>query len=241
MKSLILMCVGVTFLAGLLSIFVFHIPVALVATVALGAVCLAWLVLMVTLPWNLYFEARHVLTEMARCRERGINIPEAREQETTRMQRRALRVSVGLHVLSAGGMAAVALISNVEWAWWFSGFYLLSSVFRPGVEYHRYLRARLSTILQEVNYPRNDVMALVMDVERLKQRADEHEREYRELFTHVQALEQQTTQRDNENERKVVAVSRKFEETVDRLTDNQEIISGIKAFLRLVTEPRAPQ
>jgi hypothetical protein len=33
-------------------------------------------------------------------------------------------------------------------------------------------------------------------------------------------------------------VARKFEETIDRLTDNQEIISGIKAFLRLVQPAR---
>jgi hypothetical protein len=32
-------------------------------------------------------------------------------------------------------------------------------------------------------------------------------------------------------------VSRRIEETIDRLTDNQEIISGLKALLRLVQRP----
>ena len=42
---------------------------------------------------------------------------------------------------------------------------------------------------------------------------------------------------DQENGRKLDAVARKFEETIDRLTDNQEIIAGIKAFLRLIQAP----
>jgi hypothetical protein len=43
--------------------------------------------------------------------------------------------------------------------------------------------------------------------------------------------------RSEESQRQLDAVARRFEETIDRLTDNQEIISGIKAFLRLVQRP----
>ena len=36
---------------------------------------------------------------------------------------------------------------------------------------------------------------------------------------------------------KIAALARKFEESLDRLTDNRELISGIKAFLRMVRDP----
>jgi hypothetical protein len=35
----------------------------------------------------------------------------------------------------------------------------------------------------------------------------------------------------------LAALARKFEESLDRLTDNRELISGIKAFLRMVRDP----
>jgi hypothetical protein len=46
----------------------------------------------------------------------------------------------------------------------------------------------------------------------------------------------QGQQRAAELERRLSAVARRFEETIDRLTDNQQIISGIKAFLRLIQQ-----
>ncbi|WP_171064386.1 hypothetical protein [Actinomadura soli] len=39
---------------------------------------------------------------------------------------------------------------------------------------------------------------------------------------------------DGELDRRLDAMGRQFEETVARLTDNQEVIAGIKAFLRML-------
>jgi hypothetical protein len=55
-----------------------------------------------------------------------------------------------------------------------------------------------------------------------------------ELRHKLDAASGESVARDQETRRRIDAVARKFEETIDRLTDNQEIISGIKAFLRLV-------
>jgi hypothetical protein len=43
--------------------------------------------------------------------------------------------------------------------------------------------------------------------------------------------------RATEVHRRLEGVARKFDEALDRLTDNREVISGLKAFLRLVREP----
>ncbi|TXS19210.1 hypothetical protein EAO70_10280 [Streptomyces sp. adm13(2018)] len=38
----------------------------------------------------------------------------------------------------------------------------------------------------------------------------------------------------DETDRRIAALAREFESTVNRLTDNEEIITGLKAFLRLL-------
>lgn len=233
-KTLWLMCLGLTFVAALVAALFWHVPVPVLVTWGLGGACLLWAVLVITLPWNLYFEAREVLLDMAASQQRGIVVPEDRIAMARQVARRMLATSILLHAVSALVMGLVAFTRDENWAWWFSGLYLFSTLVRPAWEYHRHLLLRLRQLRQEVHYPRNDVLSLVGDVGALQQASREHEREYREVFTMLRALEAQMNARDNELDRKVTAVGRSLEETVNKLTDNQEIISGIKAFLRLV-------
>jgi len=126
---------------ALAALFFFKTDVALVATVGIGAVSLAWLVAVVVLPWNLHFRARHVLAEMKVSEQRGI-------------------------------------------------------------------------------------------------RFEGHCKELQELQQGQRQLAEAARAGDQQLDRKLDSVARKFEETIDRLTDNQEIITGIKAFLRLVQPGR---
>ncbi|MGW2349103.1 hypothetical protein [Actinacidiphila glaucinigra] len=41
-------------------------------------------------------------------------------------------------------------------------------------------------------------------------------------------------ERAEDADRRITALAREFEATIDRLTDNEEIITGLKAFLRLL-------
>src|SRR5207248_3226472 len=131
--------------------------------------------------------------------------------------------------------------------YYFAGFYLLSTLFRPGVEYYKYLRSRLYELGNEVKYPREDVIKLRADVMELKSRVSRHEDQIQELEKQlgeqgyrlemrVQQEAQAGVARHQELDRRFGSLGRKFEETVDRLTDNQEIIAGVKAFLRLVKD-----
>jgi hypothetical protein len=43
----------------------------------IGVASFWWLLVVVTIPWNIHFEARHVLAEAAGSRERGIAVNEA--------------------------------------------------------------------------------------------------------------------------------------------------------------------
>jgi hypothetical protein len=145
-------------------------------------------------------------------------------------------VSIGAHVFSGLLMAVIARCSGGTVGYYFSGFYVLSMAFRPGLEWYRYLAARLSQISGEVHYPRDDVLTLLATVQRLEATAQHHEARLETLENGLTEAAATSSLRFDTLDRRLSGLSRKFEETLDRLTDNKEIISGVKAFLRLIRQ-----
>lgn len=239
MKTLFSFVAGAALMAGVLGVLVWHLPLALLGAIALGIACLVWLVVIVVLPWNLFFQARHLLFELRRSRARGLVVAEEHETQAVAVQRRMLRISIGLHLGSAlllglGSWWAAQPMGHV-----FAGLFLLSTLFRPAVEYYQYLRRQLTEVLEEVKYPREDVVRLIHDVDFGKQQLKEHGEQQVEFTRELARLESESIARTTEAHRRLDAVIRKFDESLDRLTDNREVISGLKAFLRLVREPDA--
>jgi hypothetical protein len=237
MRAAMTWCVSLVTVGVLVMTSWLRMPWESVATTGLVIMSLAWLALVLTLPWNLYFQAKSVRFEMQRARERGIAVRVDREAEAARVQQRMLRFSIALHIGSAALAAVVTAASSGRWGRWgylFSGAYLLSGLFRPGVEYYRYLRQRLGHLAAETRFPREDVKALSAEVASLRAQAVASAKADKQLHEDLDKLRQGTAARQAEIERRFVLLTRTFEETVDRLTDNQQIIGGIKAFLRLV-------
>jgi hypothetical protein len=237
MKTFLSFLAGGAVVAAVLGAYVLKVPLALVATLGVGLACLAWLVVIVVLPWNLYFQARHVLFEMEGSKARGLAVSAEHEASTRAVKARMLRVSVGLHLASAALLAAGSTWSGEPLGQIFAALFLLSTLFRPAVEYYRYLRVQLAQVMEQVKYPREDVVTLRTDVEQhtaqLRQVTDSHAELERELAQ----LKEQSLARTADAHRRLDSVARKFDEALDRLTDNREVIAGLKAFLRLVREP----
>jgi hypothetical protein len=237
MKTLFSFVAGAALMAGVLGVLVWKLPLALLGAIALGIACLVWLVVIVVLPWNLFFQARHLLFELRRSRARGLVVADEHEAQAMAVQRRMLRISLGLHLGSAlllglGSWWAAQPMGHV-----FAGLFLLSTLFRPAVEYYQYLRRQLTDVLEEVKYPREDVARLVHDVDQSTQQWQTQAQRQAELTQELARLEAASVARTTEAHRRLDAVIRKFDESLDRLTDNREVISGLKAFLRLVREP----
>ncbi|HEY8983088.1 MAG TPA: hypothetical protein VIU15_26350 [Streptomyces sp.] len=215
-----------------------------VFTIGAGVLSLLWLTLLLTLPWNLYFRAHTVLAEIAVSRDKGIDVPPARDTEATRIARTMLRAALAGHLLTAAVVLAVTWATGGLTGYWFAGFFLLSTLFRPAGAYFGQLRRRLRTLLREVTHPRDDVVDLRARLARLdtahkvlEEKAEEQYRSLAELRRTVDALTMTTYQRAEDTDRRLTALGREFEATVDRLTDNKEIIAGVRAFLRLLRTP----
>ncbi|MFJ8741290.1 hypothetical protein ACIRL2_18120 [Embleya sp. NPDC127516] len=235
-----LLLVGTTVL-GIVLYFVNDTSLTDLLSLGAGALCLFWLIAVLTVPWNLYFRARQLIREIAISREKGLAVPEARDPEARRIARRLLWGVIGAHVVSAGVIAVITWASGGVVGYWFAGFYLLSTMFRPSQAYLEHLGQRLRSMLREVTHPREDVLALIDRVATLESKVESLDERTRELTETVAQLRTATeqdaeraTERHHATDRKIDALGRRFEDTVSRLTDNQEVISGIKAFLRLL-------
>src|SRR4051812_50116143 len=97
---------GLAVFAGLVAVIAsfVHVPGRTLLNVGLGAVSLYWLLIITTVPWNLYFRARQVRHEIGVSREREIAVPAGREAEVRRWERRLLVLALGGdNVAGAGG------------------------------------------------------------------------------------------------------------------------------------------
>jgi len=225
-----LVIIGFLSSRGLLPLFTGHWLDAL-----MGALALVWLLVLIKAPWDLYFEARRVLFEMARSKERGVPVVPGREGWVSGLSRKLLWLSLLAHLGSAALMAALARFSGPV-GWWFAGFYLLSTGFRPALSGYRHFLARLHEVGQEVRYPREDVLTLTRRVEAQGSAVTELKTSLQILDGRLQKETAVREAEDRDQREKLFALTREMEKTVARLTDNQEVIKGVAAFVRLIRE-----
>jgi hypothetical protein len=241
MKARYLVFCGAAAVAALVLVHVLGIPADTVLLAIGAAVCLLWLVLLLTVPWNLYFRARSVVHEARVSREKGLAVPADRDAEAARIATVMLRMAIGAHLVTGAVTVFAAWATGRTAGYWLAGCYLLSTLFRPAGAYFAALRRRLTTLHGEVRFPRDDVAALRAAVAELRKGAavleEKSEEAYRVmagLRTSVDAVGLSAHSRADRVDLRVTALGREFESVVNRLTDNQEIITGLKAFLRLL-------
>lgn len=241
---------------------VMHVSGRTMLDAVLGAASFYWLLIIATVPWNLYFRAREVRNEIGVSRVRGITVAAEHEAQVRRLERRLLWLAVSGHVVTAAAVAAVTFVSGRVLGYYFAAFYLLSCAFRPAAAYLGYLRARIARLLKETTHPREDVVELRTQLNTLMQQVkalsdasgEARARASRELDevrddlrgTAARLREDVRLARESaaggrdavrvrveEAERRVAALVRHFDAAVDGLTDQQELINGIRAFVRL--------
>ncbi len=210
------------------------VPPQTLLTWGAGGAALVWLIVLVTLPWNLHFRAREVLGELRRSRAAGIVVTDEQLAFAQRVKRWTLVTSLGVHLLSAAVALAIAAWGDAPLGYPFAGFYLLSCIVRPLTAAVVQLRRRLETLAAETRYPRDDVLKLRGQVEAHEAATERHEQALVELNARHDALMAKSERQRLELEQRLAALARKFEESLDRLTDNRELIAGIKAFLRMI-------
>lgn len=127
-----------------------------------------WLLVIVTIPWNIYFSAQEVLVEATLSREQGIGVESKQIQYAKNVAKISFWLALTLHLLSAVALYALALSGIGVLGYIGSGAALLLTLLRPALRTYQYLAFRLATIKEQIQYPRQDVVALRHRVQELE-------------------------------------------------------------------------
>jgi hypothetical protein len=239
------------------------VPLTTLLTAGVVVIALSWLVMLTTVPWNLYFAARRATQKMAVSRERGINVRPDYDQEAGRIARYMLRFALSAHLGTALAAAAIAFWSGNEAGYYIAGIDLLSTAFRPAAAYFGHLRDRIRVLTRESTHPRDDVTKLLARTDQLQRSADElrtavrsgneglrrSESALRDEIAHarevlsgdlnrlqdVQSADRTAARsRDEDLERRVDQMVRTIEATLDGISDHQELLTGLRALVRMI-------
>lgn len=211
----------------------------LMATLALIGL---WVVLW--LPWDLYFAARELAIDQNESASRGIEIPEGDRVLARKVAPRLLASAIALHLIGAGSVALVTWWTQGTVGYLFAGFYVVSMVLRPMGAVYRHLRKRIEELRERARYPREDVLGLKMRVEHAETLLKQiHEIDLPALGEADERLDAEGMQRDEaarlrerRYEEKVNRVLVELERSMAKLTEDRELLQGIRAFVRVVRQ-----
>ncbi|MHC5776872.1 hypothetical protein [Nostoc sp.] len=137
-----------------------HIPAGNFLDWVIGGASFWWLLVIVTVPWNVHFQAKEVLAEATQSTEKGISVDEKQVKYVTLLAKRSLWVAIALHLFSTVGLYTLAATGISTVGYISSGAALLLTILRPAIRAYEYLYARLAMIRQEWKYPREDIFEL---------------------------------------------------------------------------------
>ncbi|MDJ0533653.1 MAG: hypothetical protein QNJ70_14390 [Xenococcaceae cyanobacterium MO_207.B15] len=216
----------------------------------IGIASFWWLLVIVTIPWNIYFDAREAITEAKVSREKGLEIEEQQLNYVQKVARWSLLGAIALHGISAIALYVLAAtgISNVGYV--SSGLTLLLTILRPAISGYQYLTARLSAIKKEIKYPREDAIELrnriktietaIKNIETqldsknpnsLVNRQQQESQENRNQLAHLKAL-LEALQAKNAVEHE--QLSREAQNAIAQLNEDSQFLGHVKEIIRFV-------
>ena len=133
-----------------------------------GLLAFFWLMAVVTVPWNIYFKAKAVLSDAQPTRERGLPVDERQVAYVKKLVGASLCIAIALHLASAVVLFVLAQIGVAPVGYVASVIALLLTALRPTLSAYEYLSERLRMIGQNWKYPREDVVELRARVETME-------------------------------------------------------------------------
>lgn len=246
--------IGFSFGLGVLALLAFgvlqllHVSVGSFLDWVIAVAIFEWLLVIVTVPWNIHFEAKAVLDEAALSAQKEIAVDEKQVEYAKVIAGRSLVVAIALHLLSAVGLYTLAATGISAIGYVSSGAALLLTFLRPAVRTYEYLAARLAMIRQEFTYPREDVWELrnrVTTLEETLKRVEEQldpEEPYSWVATHqrfqeetrkelarlVTSLEELRASNEAQHER----LSREAKQAIAQLTTDGQFLDHVREIIR---------
>ena len=146
----------------------FQIPTGSLLDWAIGIGIFEWAILIVTVPWNIYFQAKAAVETGTESQLQGIDVEARQIQYASGIAIKSLIVAIGLHLVTAIGLYWLAISGITALGYWSSIGVLLLTLLRPAISTYEYLATRLTAMQEQFTYPRNDILELRDRFERLE-------------------------------------------------------------------------
>lgn len=214
----------------------------------IGAASFWWLLVVTTVPWNIYFDAKQVLAEAAVSAENGIAVEPEKLNYAQMVARRSLWVAIALHILSAIGLYTLAALGISSVGYVSSGAALLLTALRPAIATYGYLSVRLAMIRQDFKYPRDDIRdvlnrlgKLESDIANVRSQIDQADpRSWAvSLERRLESLRQDLTHLGSSQEELKVAnqadhqrLAREAEQAIARLSSDAQFLDHVREIIR---------
>lgn len=237
---------GVVLVFGLLRWL--GIPTGQLLDWVIGLTSFWWLLVVVTIPWNVHFGARAVVSEAAESHRRGLAVDDAQVAYARRWVRWSLLGAVALHTISAAGLYWLAAAGISAIGYLGAAAALLLTGLRPAIAGYAYLSERLAAIGQAVRYPREDVLSLrsdlrealgrLQDVERALNPeeagslAARHEAALAELRQRCEQLRLALDALQASNASEHARLSREAEQAVARISADGQVLDHVRELVR---------
>jgi hypothetical protein len=138
----------------------FQIPTGSILDWAIGIGIFEWAILIVTVPWNIYFKAQAVVQTGKESQLQGIDVEERQVRYASGVAAKSLIVAIGLHFGTAIGLYWLAVSGITALGYWGSVGVLLLTLLRPAISTYEYLATRLTAMQEQFTYPRADILEL---------------------------------------------------------------------------------
>ncbi|MEQ9355496.1 MAG: hypothetical protein RIG63_07755 [Coleofasciculus chthonoplastes F3-SA18-01] len=214
----------------------------------IGVASFWWLLVVVTVPWNVHFEAKSVLVDAAQSAEKGMQIDTKQVNYAQVVATRSLWVAIALHILSAIGLYTLAATGISAVGYVSSGAALLLTALRPAIRLYEYLAARLAMIRREFKYPREDVYQLrdrvsnlEQDIRQIQPQLDPENkqswvaiqnRNWEETRKDVARLRACFDQLEAQNEAEHRRLAREAQQAIAQLTTDSQFLDHIREIIR---------
>lgn len=245
---------GILILVGYGLLQWLHIPAGNLVDWLIGTASFWWLIVIVTVPWNIYFDATEVLAEAATSKEKDIPVQDKQVTYVKKVARFSLLGAIALHLLSALGLYILAKLGISAVGYASSAATLLLTGLRPAIRGYQYLATRLSAIRREIQYPREDVIELRSRVEVIEEtlktlqeqintkaentlvyELQQESAEMRQNWAKLRAsLEQLQATNQQEHER----LSRETRSAISQLSEDSEFLNHVREVIRFFKEVR---
>ncbi len=137
-----------------------EIPAGTIIDWVIGIAIFWWLMIIVTLPWNMHFAAKEVIVQAQQSKEKDIKVREEDIAYAKKLSKRFFWVAIILHLVSAAGLYLLSYFEITSLGYISGLAALLLTLLRPAVRMYEYVAARLSNITHEIKYPRDDLAEL---------------------------------------------------------------------------------